>query len=253
MDRDLLRDVEWRRRQREALFDPGTVHWLDRIGVAEGWRCLEIGAGYGSIAAWLASRTGPDRVTATDIRGEYLLRLRECLEGAATVMEHDVSADPLPSGEFDLVHARFVLEHLPARETIITKLVDALRPGGWLVIEDAEFSPCVADGSAYGDAMSAFVAAMTRSGTDYSWALQLPEVLSRANVRLCEAVGQALFFAGASDEAKFWAANWFDVRDALTSVGLSEAALEAAVAEADDSRRWFPGPMVVTAAARRPD
>ena len=47
--------------------------------------------------------------------------------------------DPLPKAEFDLIHARLVLVHLPARDEVITKLVTSLRPGGWLVLE--EFTP----------------------------------------------------------------------------------------------------------------
>jgi 2-polyprenyl-3-methyl-5-hydroxy-6-metoxy-1,4-benzoquinol methylase len=249
MDHEQLHDVERRRRQREALFDPGTIECLERIGVAEGWRCLEVGAGYGSIADWLTDRAGPGHVTATDIRGEYLTRLRELLEGSATVLEHDVATQPLPAGEFDLVHARFVLEHLATRDAVVAKLAGALRQGGWLLIEDAEFSPCVAVSGAYGDVMAAFVAAMTLTGTDYTWSLRLPEVMNGADAVVAEAGGLVRFFAGGSAEAEFWASNWLDVRDRFKS----DAPLEAALDEASDSRRWFPGPMVVAAVGRRPD
>jgi SAM-dependent methyltransferase len=49
---------------------------------------------------------------------------------------HDVVRDSLPEAEFDLIHARLVLVHLPARDEVMTKLVAALRPGGWLVLEE---------------------------------------------------------------------------------------------------------------------
>jgi 2-polyprenyl-3-methyl-5-hydroxy-6-metoxy-1,4-benzoquinol methylase len=42
-----------------AAFDPGTIRHLQDRGVATGWRCLEVGGGGGSIAAWLAARVGP--------------------------------------------------------------------------------------------------------------------------------------------------------------------------------------------------
>ena len=52
----------------EAVFDSGTIRYLDGIGVGDGWRCLEVGAGGGSIAAWLARRVGAGGcVLATDI------------------------------------------------------------------------------------------------------------------------------------------------------------------------------------------
>jgi hypothetical protein len=43
----------------EAWFDPGTIRHLTERGVAPGWHCLEVGAGGGSIAAWLGDRVGP--------------------------------------------------------------------------------------------------------------------------------------------------------------------------------------------------
>jgi ubiquinone/menaquinone biosynthesis C-methylase UbiE len=52
----------------EELFDPVTVRRLERVGVAPGWQALEVGAGRGSIASWLADRVGEEgRVVATDI------------------------------------------------------------------------------------------------------------------------------------------------------------------------------------------
>src|SRR5262249_7966590 len=51
----------------EKLFDAGTIQLVHERGVAEGWHCLEVGAGRGSIAAWLSERVGPTgRVIATD-------------------------------------------------------------------------------------------------------------------------------------------------------------------------------------------
>jgi trans-aconitate methyltransferase len=42
----------------------------------------------------------------------------------------------LPEGGFDLIHARLVLNWLPERLSVLDKLVKALKPGGWLLIED---------------------------------------------------------------------------------------------------------------------
>jgi hypothetical protein len=41
---------------------------------------------------------------------------------------------------FDLVHARLLLEHLVQRDIILTALVRATRPGGWVLIEDFDWS-----------------------------------------------------------------------------------------------------------------
>lgn len=52
------------------------------------------------------------------------------------VHRHDIN-DGLPvDGPFDLIHARLVLMHIARRAEVVTMLVDALAPGGWLVIGD---------------------------------------------------------------------------------------------------------------------
>ena len=93
-----------------ALLDDGTFRLLERLGVQPGWRCLEVGAGGGSVAAWLCDRTAPGgSVLATDIDTTILRQLeRPNLE----VRVHDVLADELPEREFDLVHARLLLAWL---------------------------------------------------------------------------------------------------------------------------------------------
>ena len=55
-----------------------------------GWRCLEFGAGGGSIAAWLCDRVAPDgAVVATDLDTTVL----------EEVAHPDLDEDDLPEGE----------------------------------------------------------------------------------------------------------------------------------------------------------
>src|SRR5262249_41196057 len=65
-------------RRRLALLteiaDPITPRRLSDLGVGPGWRCLDVGAGDGSIARWLAARVGPEgRVVATDLEPRFLV------------------------------------------------------------------------------------------------------------------------------------------------------------------------------------
>jgi cyclopropane fatty-acyl-phospholipid synthase-like methyltransferase len=65
-DRELLHESR-RLHFLEAGLDPVTVACFETIGVAPGWRCLEVGAGAGSMARWLAERAGPGgEVVAVD-------------------------------------------------------------------------------------------------------------------------------------------------------------------------------------------
>lgn len=117
------------------LFDGVTRGHLDRLGLTEGWRCWEVGAGGPGIPETLATAVGPTgHVLATDIDPAWLDP-----HAGYEVRRHDVVADPPPQpGTFDLVHARLVLVHLPDRARALATMVAALRPGGWLVIEDAD-------------------------------------------------------------------------------------------------------------------
>lgn len=56
------------------------------------------------------------------------------------VLEGDVRSAPLPASSFDLVHARYVLIHLPDYEAVLSRILAYLKPGGWLVLEEPDFS-----------------------------------------------------------------------------------------------------------------
>lgn len=117
-----------------TLLDPVTFRHLAGVGVAPGWRCWEVGAGGPSVPGWLADRVGPDgRVLATDIDTGWMPP-----DAPFEVLRHDVGLEPAPAGPFDLVHARLVLVHVPQRAAALAAMVAALRPGGWLVVEDAD-------------------------------------------------------------------------------------------------------------------
>jgi hypothetical protein len=50
------------------------------------------------------------------------------------VAEHNIIEAPLPGGEFDVVHARLLVEHIGMG--VLPNLLAGVRPGGLLVIED---------------------------------------------------------------------------------------------------------------------
>ncbi len=114
------------------LFDPVTFRHLAAVGVAPGWACWEVGA---EVPRWLAAQVGESgRVLATDIDTAWM----QGEDAGFEVLRHDMGVDEAPAGPFDLLHARLLLVHLPRRAEVVRSLVDALRPGGWLVIEDAD-------------------------------------------------------------------------------------------------------------------
>jgi SAM-dependent methyltransferase len=120
----------------ERLYDPVTIRHLETLGVSQGWNCLEVGAGAGSLAQWLSTRVAPTgKVVATDTDTEFLSLLSiSNLE----IRRHDILKDDLEANHYDLVHCRCLLEHLPEPEKALKRMADALHPGGWLLIEDSD-------------------------------------------------------------------------------------------------------------------
>ncbi len=119
----------------ERMHDHVTRWYLDRIEVKPGWRCLEIGAGAGSIARDLASRVGPaGEVVAVDLVTSFLIDM----PANVTVRTVNLVTDELELGGdgFDLIHGRAVLVHIPERDEIIGRLAGHLKPGGVLFLEE---------------------------------------------------------------------------------------------------------------------
>ena len=81
---------------------------------------------------WQAPSVPSGHVVATDIDTGWLGDVGTAFE----VRTHDVANDEPPSEGFDLAHARLVLVHVPGREAGLRNMVSALRPGGWIVLED---------------------------------------------------------------------------------------------------------------------
>ncbi len=119
-----------------ATFDEWTRRRILALGATSGWSCWEVGAGGPSVAAWLARVVAPTgRVVATDIDVSWLPA-----DAPFEVLRHDVAEDLPPHGGFDLIHVRLVLTHVPKRAEALRRIASALRPGGWLVVEDFDVS-----------------------------------------------------------------------------------------------------------------
>jgi SAM-dependent methyltransferase len=135
-DTSLQRELD-RMRGIEALFDHPSERLLAARGVGPGWRCLEVGCGAGGVATWLARRVGADgHVLAIDLDTRFVDP--SGLDNLELRQQNLVSGE-LEEASFDLAHARAVLEHIPERDFALERLIAALKPGGWLVLEDVHF------------------------------------------------------------------------------------------------------------------
>ena len=165
------------------LYDPGTMALIERLDLPPGARCAEVGAGTGSVAELLARHVGPGgQVLAVDTDTRFLDPLADA---TITVACQDVTVTPLPPGQFDLIHARLLLEHLPQRDDVLTSLAGALAPGGWLLVEDLDWATAeVIDppSSVYTRVTGACREFMRSRGYDPEYARRLPRCLAAASL-----------------------------------------------------------------------
>ncbi|WP_100448951.1 class I SAM-dependent methyltransferase [Glycomyces xiaoerkulensis] len=231
-------DAEQARARFDVLarrYDPHTRDCLERAGLAPGMRCLEVGGGGGSVAAWTAERVGPTgSVLATDINPHRMQSLPDI--DNLTVLRHDIVRDELPRGHFDLVHARLVLLHVAERRTALANMVAALRPGGRLLVEDFDCSRIPIRRAPNADAISLFRAVhaalmdvIADHGADPVWA---------------ERAGAALAEAGLVDlDTDTFSEPWPGGEEGITlhranTAQLAEEIQAAGVAEDDLKRFW---------------
>ena len=166
----------------EAWGDPDTQAVLTGTGLSSSWRCLEIGAGAGSIARWLAGRCPDGAVVAVDTDTRYLDDQRLAnLEWRAG----DIRAVDFAAGSFDLIHSRCTFCHLAERAEMVDTAVRWLAPGGWLVIGDPLCLPAAASiHEPIRRFFSALETAWRAQGSDMAgWAQAIPAQLARAGLR----------------------------------------------------------------------
>jgi SAM-dependent methyltransferase len=195
----------------ESVIDPPTIRHLEALGVGEGWKCLEVGAGAGSIAQWLLKRVGPaGKVVATDIDTKFLSRLSA---PNLEVRRHDILKDALEVDEYDLAHCRYLLHHLPEPEKALKRMADAVRPGGWLLIEEDDYgsmlSTDITDPSAapFTAALRAMFDLARKKGiVDQYWGRRVRGLVEQLGYVDVGHEGWTLIVRGGDPLARVWAA-----------------------------------------------
>ncbi|BBY08208.1 class I SAM-dependent methyltransferase [Mycobacterium noviomagense] len=232
----------------ERLWDPGSQALLDELGIGAGRRCLEVGAGGGSLVQWMAGRGAT--VVAIDIDTRFI----EPLAGdAVEIRRADIRTDELPQCEFDLVHARLVLEHLTERRQILARLVAALRPGGWLVVEDYDWTGFGLDDAdpQFQRVSEAIITFMQQAGFEPRYGRRLFDDMAAAGLSDIRGEGRARVIDSSSPGFDFFRLSFESVRDAVVEAGLLSAEdADAASARLRENRRVFT-PMMMAGIGRR--
>ena len=237
-------DNAWEHAQRrlallERHLDPMTQRRIEMLGIRPGWRCLEVGGGGGSVARWLCGRVAPaGRVLATDINIRFLQEIEHpCLEAKL----HDITSEDLPEGGFDLVHARWLLHHLPDPRQAIHRMAAAVRPGGWLLLEEVDFFPVLTSNSdVYVEFMLALTGTVVKgSGRNCLWARALPALMAGTELTRIGGEGDFAVLQGGSPIAEFFSLTAEQMRERmLLSQAIRAERLDEALALLHDPAFW---------------
>ncbi|MGI8493118.1 MAG: class I SAM-dependent methyltransferase [Acidimicrobiales bacterium] len=170
---------------------------LDRLGLREGWRCADIGAGGGDVTVALARIVGRDgRVYAID---SDPARRDEVAAAAAAAAQAQVIALTQAGEELtlpeplDLAYCRFVLLHVRDPLIVLRRMADAVRAGGWVVAQEPITTAGRIDGKPFSH----------RGARHPDVGAKLPALARAAGLDLVDAWAEAPAWAGAGPVADY--------------------------------------------------
>ncbi|MFB8762142.1 methyltransferase domain-containing protein [Nocardiopsis alba] len=222
------------------LLDGASRDFIGEVAAHEGQHCLELGAGNGSIAAWLAERVGPTgRVDAVDLDTRHL----DGVPGVR-VHRHDVREGPPVDGPFDLIHARLLLMHFERRHEFLESLARELAPGGLLVLGEFTRPPTVpfeapteSEAALYHRLLETTIERIARpAGQDYAWGYEADRAMIRAGLEGVETAEYRHTARGGSATCRLISNYARQFAPALTALGWTEDELDRIHALMSDPR-----------------
>jgi SAM-dependent methyltransferase len=170
---------------------------LDRLGLREGWRCVDVGAGGGDVTVALARVVGRDgRVYAVDSdparRDEVAGAAAEAAQAQVIALTQTGEELTLPE-PVDLAFCRFLLLHVVDPAAVLARMCEAVRPGGWVVVQE----PVTSAGRVGGSPMSMPGARNPDVGS------LLPALALGAGLELVDAWAEAPAWAGPGPVASY--------------------------------------------------
>jgi SAM-dependent methyltransferase len=233
----------------EAQWDPGTFRHIEALGLPRDASVWEIGGGGGSVAMWLAERFA--QVLVTDIDTRFVEPLAS---EVMRVERHDVVSDQLPEERFDLIHARLLLEHLPQRDEVLDRLPGALKPGGWLLIEDYDWATFGVDppSETIARVTDAVIELMVHAGFEPRFGRRVLRGLWDRGFSETGAEGRTLLMNSAHPGSAFYRLSLVSLRDGVLSGGkVSEADVDEVLADMQDEARGIVTPTMFATWGRR--
>lgn len=216
--------AEKRLKYLEKIEDPHTFELISRTGLKKGNVCLEVGAGNGSVAEHLCTIVGEKGIVrAVDIDTRFLTGYSY---GQLTVVEKNIEEIELNENEYDFIHVRHVLIHSTQYGEVLGNHYRSLKPGGWLLIEESDFSTWNAVASSGSEDMELFdrvvqniLTVYTSRGMDIHCGIGCYKRLSDARVKELISESRCRIVRGASDEAVFHRITMEQLKPSLVETG----------------------------------
>jgi len=168
---------------------------LDRLGLREGWRCVDVGAGGGDVSVALAEVVGRDgRIYAVDSDPRARDEAARAASRHAQVITLTQTGEDLTLPELvDLAFCRFLLLHVIDPVVVLRRMALAVRDGGWVVAQEPITSAGRIDGKPFSmpDARHPDVGAL------------LPALVRRAGLEIVDAWAEAPAGAGPGPVAEY--------------------------------------------------
>jgi SAM-dependent methyltransferase len=154
-------------------------------------RCLDAGCGGGDVSRELAKRVGTaGQIIGIDMDTAQLEIVRtETVAQKLLNIEYrvvNVVSPPGDLGSFDLIYTRFLLSHLAKPAEVLAWMVNCLRPGGILAVEDCDLSGhfCYPPSQMFDRYVELVREVMRRRGGDPLIGLKLPQMLIDAGASI---------------------------------------------------------------------
>ena len=235
-----------------------------RVGITQGWRVIDVGAGPGYATVDLAEIVGPTGgVLGIERSARFLAAARErCARRGLTNVEFreaDLMEASLGNLGYDASWCRWVASFVSSPPKLIENITGALRPGGLAIFheysdyETFRFMPMK-------PALEAFsrevMASWRASGGEPNIARELPELLVQAGFRVLEIIPRVRTVSQ-RDYTWQWPKSFIEINIArleelgrVTPQQASAVRREFAQVEAD-SGAWFTTPMFLEIVARK--
>jgi ubiquinone/menaquinone biosynthesis C-methylase UbiE len=235
------------------ILDPWTQGYLGMLGVGEGWHCLELGGGNGSIGEWLAAGVGRSgSVTSVDIN-PVLLELSPAQN--LSVQQMDLRTGELRSESYDLVTCRALLHQIAEyAPQLLAQMAEAVKPGGWLLIQEPDFHLApTAEPEVWARTWEGVIEWGHASGVDWMIGRKLPNMVAALGLGHPQAKTDVQNIRGRDRGALYFQLFLAEVRDRVIAAGqLDAATIDAASSLLDDPNYWTQCWMMTAVWLRKP-